>query len=343
MVGPPGIGKTTAIIEAREVLKHVRGIKLSPSKVTPERFVNLLANSHTQLPAEEGQLVGARTASMTAMLDELSVFIRAKDFDFMTILTDLFDCPPVWEYSTLSREEDRCENVHLNIIGGITNKSIAENLGTQAFGMGFTSRIIFVTAEALEEQNDLFDHPGEPDRTVLIETLRKIHKLSGEFTITPEAREYAEDWHRRKMEPFPIDSRFLEYLPRRIMHWLKMGMLISASRRDSKEIILSDLQTAKEWLLETEAVMDKAVELVGKNPVQQAIEDTHRWMLVEFAISKKPIYEPKLINRLAHSIPLQYHGQAIKMMLETYRIAEHAGDLKNAPPNRLFVPLRLDK
>lgn len=344
LVGPPGGGKTTAIIEARELIKHIPAIKTTPTKVTPERFINLLAGMHTHLPPSPGKIMGEKTASVSALLDELSVFIRPKDYDFMGILTDLFDCPPVWEYSTLSREEDRLENVHLNIIGGITPKSIAENLGAQAFGLGFTSRIIFVYADGLEEQNDLFSFEQEPDRKEMIEALKEIAKISGEFILTSEAKDFVEEWHRQKMEPLPADSRFAEYLPRRIIHWLKLGLLISASRRSTREILLSDMQTAKEWLLEVESTMGGAVELVGKNPIQQAIEDVHRWMLITYNTNgKRSISESSLRHKLSHAVPLQFHNQAVDLMLSTGRMVSATANIQLSAPNRMFVPLRLEK
>jgi hypothetical protein len=341
LVGPPGVGKTTAIIEAREVIKKVSAVKLMPAKVTPERFINLLSKAHTLLPAEVGQFP-ERTASATLLMDELSVFIQHHNYDFLSILADLFDCPPLWENSTISREEDRCENVHVNLLGGITPKAIAENIGERGFGLGFTSRIIFVYANSLEEQGDIFELSDEPDRSVLISTLRTIHKLAGKFSPTEDASAFVREWRREKMEPYPSDPRFAEYLTRRLAHWLKLSLIISASRRDSRSITLEDVRTAKAWLLEAEAAMPGAVELVGKNPIFQAIEDAHRWMLVQHMTNgRRGVPESALRNKLSHSVPIQFHNQAIDLMLTTNRIACPPGALELPAPNRLFIPIPL--
>lgn len=341
LVGPPGSGKTTAIIEARKILTSVRGIKTSPAKTSPEKFIHMLAESHTQLPPGPGQVIGERTASLTVLLDELSTFIKAKDHDFMTILTDLFDCPPIWVYQTFAREEDRCENVHLNILGGITKKSIAENLGQQAFGMGFTSRIIFVNQEG-QIETPLFGLSKEPDNKHLHEAARKIHQIAGEFSLTKEAVDFAEAWYKEGMHPYPEDSRFVEYLPRRAIHWLKLGLIVSASRSGSRVISLEDMQKAKAILLETEKFMPGAVELVGKNPINQAVEDVHRWMLIHYMTNKKrPIPEGQIINKLAQSVPLQYQKQALESLISTGRIQQASSGFQMAAPNRQFIPIPL--
>src|SRR5262245_21413440 len=100
LVDPPGTGKTTAIDAARQLLVHVQAIKLAPSKVTPEKFLKILSKANS-VEVKDGEVL--QHVSFAVLCNELGVFVRPGDRDFPIILTDLYDCPPVFSYETISR------------------------------------------------------------------------------------------------------------------------------------------------------------------------------------------------------------------------------------------------
>lgn len=331
LVGPPGIGKTTAIREARELMMRAN-VSLAPAMISKEKFLLLYAGA-MKAPLFQG--VPFIHTSYAVTLDEFSVFLRPNDVEFMTVLTDLYDCQKLFSYSTLNRKDDiRIENSCLNLIGGITPKSIGENFGPSAIGMGFTARLFMVYAEEAEKK-DLFSFDKAPNTSDLAEDLSKIQAVIGEIKISDAGKEYARAWYETGCAPLPADSRFAEYNPRRHIHWLKLSMLCAASK-GATSIEPWHLEEAKKLLLEMEADMPMALEFMGANPMSNAVKSIHRWMLVEFALKKTAIPESRIRRQLIQEIPVQYHDQTIDNLIQTNLIRVHSG----VPPIRTFAPLQ---
>lgn len=335
LVGPPGVGKTTAIREAREIIARSAAINLSPPMLSKEKFINLFSLQTKGEPFGAGMLIHS---SYSVLLDEFTVFLRPSDNEMMTLLVDLYDCPPIWTYSTLNRKDDfRIENAALTILGGVTPKTLAESFGPSAIGMGFTARLMMIYSEDIEKV-DLFKVTHIPDISDLVEDLLSITRMIGEFKIDSAAAALAEEWHSAGCPPLPRDSRFAEYNPRRPIHWLKMGMLISASKSSSKVILKEDLEEARDMLLEAEKWMPLALENFGQNPLAGAIKSIHKSSLIEFRINGKPIPEHRIRRMLMQDIPVQYHDEAINALLNGGWLTLHGPH--TASPLRSFVPVQ---
>jgi hypothetical protein len=309
LVGPPGVGKTRAIRMGTRLLATLPDFALSPSKTTPEKFIDRVAGSMKMISFPDGR-IEAQT-SYACYLDELSSFIKANDMDFMTILTDLYDCPKVWLYETLSRGTTRIENLHLSLCGGITPKSIQRNWGEGAIGMGFTARLNLVYSEE-SKPIDLWAIQAEPDFGPLAKDLKQIFDLGGPFLVQPEAARLLQEWVSSGMPPIPADSRFAEYNPRRSIHWLKLCMAYCVAEGNDLVIKPHHIEQARETLLEMEAVLPLAFEHMGTNPMLNAINSLHSWMKIEYALAKAPIPEFRLRRKLMADIPPQYVDAAIK-------------------------------
>jgi len=330
LVGPPGVGKTTVIRAAREILIQLPSIQVSPTMVTKERFINLMTKAQT-VEVRDGAMTSH--VSYNAICDEFAVFLRPGDQQFSFVLTDLFDCPTVFEYETITRGKDRIENVYLNILGGITPKSLASVIGQEAIGMGFTARLFLIYAEE-QHHTDPFSVQVLADYSPLVRDLEIIHQLRGAFSFTTEAMEFVRDWYNKGMSPVPADSRFAEYNPRRLTHWLKLGLLRCASRCNERRIEAIDLARAKEDLLEAELLMPKAMESIGANPLQTAISGATKWLAVQYMIRKQPIPEMQLRQHLIREVPPQYLDSTIEMMVSSGTLVSIGG----SKPSRLFTP-----
>ena len=308
---------------------------MSPAKVTKEKFIDLI-----QQAIKMDQSVESLThMSYACFLDELSTFIIPGDIDFMVLLTDLYDCPDHWEYSLISRNPTIFEHVYLTMLGAITPRMIAESLGQRSLGLGFTSRVIFIYSEDFERKA-LFPKTEFPDLSYMQADLKKIHEIRGEYRMTTEAEEAAESWVAEGMEPYPNDSRFAEYLPRRARHWLKISMLLAASRRDDRSIKLEDLNDAKVILLEAEETMPLALEAVGQNPMADAMVRAHRWALVEYnTTGKQAIHESLIRRKLLEGVAPNYLEQTLQAMLTSGRFDLAGGTY----PNRTFIPVRQER
>ncbi len=331
LVAPPGIGKTTAIDFARRLVGSLSHLHLSPAKVTKEKFIQLMAGA-----MKLDQDIDSMThSSMACMIGELATFLIPGDIDMLVLLTDLYDCPEHWEYSLLSRNPTIFENVYLTILGAITPRMISQLFGAKSIGMGFTSRCIFIHSEDRIRKAP-FPKGAAPEFKMLEEDLSRVYTLRGEFLLATDAQAFVEDWQNADMPPIPNDSRFEEYLPRRFVHWMKLSMITSAGRRDSRLITLEDVEFTKNLLLEAEETMPLALEFLGQNPMMDAIKRAHRWMLVEYSTNgKQPIHEKFLRRKLLDGVSPNYLEATVQSMLTSGSVVQSSGTY----PDRYFIPV----
>jgi hypothetical protein len=314
LVGPPGVGKTRALRIGKDLLSTLKDFRLSPNSLTREKLIDNLASS-TKVSTDATGALTAQTA-YTCFLDELSTFIRHKDYSIMTDLTDFFDCPKIWRYETLSRGEQTVENLFLTIVGGITPKSIQANWGEAAIGMGFTARLNFVYSED-SKAIDLFGVQSEPDYTRLIADLKSIYDLHGRFKVTPEAAKILQSWVSEGMPPMPADTRFAEYNPRRSIHWLKLCMVYSVAESNSLIIDVNHVERARETLLEAESMLPLVFEHLGQNPLLSALNNIHKWLKIEYGVNREPIIEQRIRRKLMTDVPPQYVDAALQELVSS--------------------------
>lgn len=331
LVGPPGSGKTTAIRAMREILLKLPSIHVSPTMTSKEKFINLMSKA-VSIEMVEGGIFNH--VSYNALCDEFAVFLRPGDAEFGFVLTDLYDCPNVFEYQTITRGTDRIEHVYLNVLGGATTKGLSEIIGSQALGLGFTARLFFVCADG-GLHIDPFAEPPKVDPAALVSDLESIHKLRGPFSFSPSAIEEVRNWYAEGMPPIPDDPRFAEYLPRRLTHWIKLSAIRSASRHQGMLIDVEDLAKARADMLEMEKEMPLAFENFGANPAVEAIRQVKRWFIVQYMVGQKaPIPEREVINKLMPHIPPQYLQTTCDSMVSSGILASMGG----SRGDRLFVP-----
>ena len=330
LVGPPGIGKTRAIRFSKALLSELPNFALSPNALTKEKLIDNLVDAVKVVNTPSGGIFSQ--SAYACLLDELSTFVRHKDYEFMTQLTDLFDCPKIWESETISRGTKRVENLFLSILGGITPKSIQTNWGEAAIGMGFTARLNLIYSEEAKTI-DLFGQTEVPDLGNLLHDLKAIHALYGRFSVTKEAAKFLQSWVSAGMPPMPADTRFAEYNPRRSIHWLKLCMVHCAAAASDMIITLEHAERAKADLLEYEAMLPLAFEHLGQNPMLAALNSLHSWMKIEYSLRRVPIAEARIRRKLLMDVPPQYVDSAINELL--------AAGLCSTQPSqsgRVFIP-----
>lgn len=333
LVGPPGLGKTQAIAPIRGMLASLDSVKLSPAKLSPEKFIGLLAKTTRIVPLENDPLFSQ--SAYAVFLSELSTFIRPNDADFMTILTDLYDCPTTWTYATIARDIERIENVFVSVIGGITPKALAANFGPAAIGIGFTSRLNMIFSDDYKVPN-LFSSEEPADLQSFRDDLKTMSNLTGKFRFSSDTVKEFQAWVNAGMEPAPTDARLQEYLPRRWLHLAKLCMIYSVAESDRLFIEKRHYLAAKETLLEAEAVLHNALEYMGNSITMEALRNTHNWMQAEYTKTGMGIKEIKLKQKLLIDIPPQNLNSTILEMVASGFIKV----MHKQNEERRYIPLK---
>lgn len=329
------IQKSTTINVATELLKKVPGINISPKSCTWEGFVKLLSSMHR---AENDTLAldvpNTAIAPIVVASSEFSVFFDPKNLGLVSSLIDLWDCPDVFDRFTKMYGMETVEQPCVNIVAGTTPSWIRESFDRWSKEGGFVSRAIFLY-ENKKRQLVAFpkrkEAPGRDKvKERLIRDLVYITSLKGEFYLEEDAYQWGEEWyveHNRKLEAMDNVTGFAD---RKQAHILKLAMLLSASRRDTKIVTLADLQDATAKIDEVEqdfdrvfSIVDDRAELRPYNEILQILKShgtiewhrlvarcAGRYMLHEIERAVSAMRQAELVDRIqsGQRIILTYKG-----------------------------------
>lgn len=303
LVSPPGVGKSQAISRAGEFWLGTDTMHVAPDSVTRASLIDALDGATTKAIMPDGTFHQYHALAVPA--SEFGVLVPAHDLEFLNTLNHVYDNPRYYRENRRSRSKQvDIAYPMLNILGGTQPAYLASLLPEQAWGMGFTSRLIMVySAETLRP--NLFDvkpvNKGLQQK--LQDDLKTVASLFGAMTFDPEARSHMEEWAQAGLPPIPTHGRLQNYNTRRILHVIKLCMVSSIARSSDLVITMEDISRAKSWLLDAEDRMpDIFRDMAGKSDMQ-VIQDLHDFMWRMFARDKKPIHVARIISFLSSKVP----------------------------------------
>jgi hypothetical protein len=261
LVGPPGrCKKSTAMRIGRDILKATPGAKFTADSTTREKLIINLTQAH-----KDG------SSCMTAHSTEFATMLTSSGMDMVVFLTDIFDCPAVWEHDTKSGGKNTIKGPFLNLLGATTPDWISRAMPLDTIGVGLTSRIIFIFHDTPREADPIpkLTPAQKALQQLLVTDLIEISTLSGEFRLDDEADKFHTEWYRERVNnPNPTgDPRLAGYFERKQTHLIKLAMIVAASKRDGLLISLEDLLDAMKMMESIESRMMKVFSGVGKNPI----------------------------------------------------------------------------
>lgn len=273
LVSPPGrCKKSTAMRVARELLEPIPGMTMSSDSTTRERLIQDLATSF-----KDGY------SAMTAHSSEFASMLTSSGMDMVVFLTDIFDSPSVWSHRTKVGGTQEIKAPCLNLLGGTTPDWISKAMPLDTIGIGLTSRVLFVYQDTPRVRDPFPElSPAQKQlKQLLMEDLVAMANIHGEYVFSPDAKEYYRQWYKdRSINSNPTgDSRLSGYFERKPMHLIKYAMVLSASIQDETIITLPILIRALKMLEQMEPLMLKVFSGVGKNPLNQDIEEVFAKLL----------------------------------------------------------------
>ena len=302
LVGASGrTRKGSALGIAKEFLKSISSVSVAPESSTG-REAMILAMKRANNTYEDPVTKEIKNqCSISAVSEELSVFLGQGNITYLANLTDWYDSKDEWEYESVGRGRDRLVGLCLNLIGGTAPDWLQSMIPAEAVGGGFTSRVIFIVEE--RKRKSVPKHimtPRELElRELLIADLERISKMIGPFRMDREAEELYTQWYidedtkLSNGQPVIEDPRFAGYCERRATHIRKIMMCCSAARSDDLIITANDFYRAKEFLAQAEVHMGKTFGGLGrarnsdileniKNFIQRMGISTRKTVLAKF-------------------------------------------------------------
>lgn len=330
-VAPPGVvSKSTTIGVGVSMLREIPGIHFGPDSATWQALTNSFAESTEMVELAGG---GVPMSAITISASELGTFLDPTNREMIDVLVDLWDGREIpWTRSTKGEGESKIENPWLNFIGCTTPAWIEGNFPEYAIGGGFTSRTIFVYSETKRHLKAYPKNDMSPEfaalRTTLVEDLKQIALIAGEYKLTPEATAWGENWykqHWQKKHSHLSGDRFGGYLARKQTHIHKLALVLSAAQRQETIIEVSDLIQADELVTALEYNLPSVFNRISDNREAKYSAAVFSVLRTEHEITKQALWQ-KFYYLMSHD---QFEAALDGLIKAGYaNMSQHGNDLK---------------
>jgi hypothetical protein len=255
LVAPSGKCRKTSCCELGVKLYRSIGGTILADKITPEALVSAFEEK----------------ASATGLIfaGELAQFLGKQKYmeGMIPLLTRLFDCPDVWTSATITRKELTLKNIAFSMLGASTMDWLRTGIPADSFGGGFMSRFLFVVQE--ETPRSFPRPPALPAvlQARLLKRLLEFSHLRGNFSMTPAAGKWYDDWYNSQTLRGTEERQFSGYYERKPAHLIRISMLLTLSQHDLLVIEKTTLERAKEILDWLESWLPGAFEQLSQTHV----------------------------------------------------------------------------
>ena len=250
-------------------------------RITPEKLavdMTKITRMDMRLGNEENNFE-FYDSSLTLVTSEFGTFMGRNERYLQMFLTDMWDAKDSYSHKTKTAGEYIIQGPCLNWIACATPTQFVENLPEDAKSQGLLSRIIPVFYEGEKIPQDLRQKViSEHTINELRNDLSNIAKMHGPMEFERDAFELANTDIFDGIQPEPTDPHLSEYCQRRVSHFLKVAMSVSASRSSSLKITKDDWETTKEIMFDMEQNMPKALEGFGMAKTGRIAHDMKVWL-----------------------------------------------------------------
>lgn len=326
LVAPPGVGKSQAIMHTNEIWYATKKLHVAPSNVTKAALIDSLQDAGQKVILDQGKIM-VDYHSLVVAASEFGVLVPAHDLEFLSVLNDIYDNPKNYRERRRSlKEQPDIAKPQINILAGTQPAYLASLLPEEAWGMGFTSRILMIYSSS-PIYVDLFKETSTDNKLLdkIVADVVHLTTLYGRFRLTPEAEGEIARWHKAGMNPIPEHTKLEHYISRRVLHLLKLCMVSSAARSSDLLIELSDVSRARDWLLAAEQTMPDIFRAMVSRSDTQVIQELHFFLWQLYAKEQSPIHETRLVHFLSTRIPSDKINKILEIASRANIIARSAG------------------
>lgn len=273
LVAPPGVvSKSTTASVAMNLLRAVPGIRFGPDIVTWPSLVTSFSEAAEAFEWPAGSGTWHTMSAMTLESGEFGNLLNPQDREMVDLFVTLWDGKQgSLHKQTKTSGNDEVVNPWINMIACTTPAWIAGSFPEYMIGGGFTSRCVFVYAEAKAKlvAYPILEAPPNLSRMAdsLVHDLTQIAKLAGEYQMDKSAYEWGTEWYtRHNASPNPQlnDDRFGGYLARKQTHVHKLAMVIAAAQSDRLLITAEHLAIADRMVSDLESDMVQVFSRIGR-------------------------------------------------------------------------------
>jgi len=294
---------------------------LIQDKITPEKLtVDMQKIKRNDLLLSTVRQEQFFDSSITLVTSEFGTFMTRNERSLQFFLTDMWDSRESYSYKTKTAGEFIIEGPCLNWIACATPEQFVDNLPEDAKSQGLLSRMLPIFHEGERIPQDLTQKVIS-DNTIdnLRNDLGHIAKMYGPMSFDDDVFEEANEDIGTYIQPEPIDPHLSEYCQRRVSHFLKVAVSVSASRRSTRKIMKEDWDTTKELMFEMEKSMPKALEGFGMARTGRIVHDMKTWLEATMALKKRRhvrlgVFRQEVLRKISNPGELD---QTIRAMIDS--------------------------
>lgn len=289
--------KSTALNMGVELVrKAVPERAFFAQKITAEALIAFLNRQYEAT----NESVGVIHAS------EFSTFFgkSIQDQSLLQVITDLWDVREHWSYETRAHGEEHVYKNCLVMLAGSTPEWIKSSIPEESIGGGFTSRIIWVYRTMTERPRRAFIEltPYEMAcRDNVINDLRIIADLRGEFKWSSEGREAFRRWYEEIFQPDDYSTQLRGYVGRKSDFVIKLAMITALSRMDKLVITEDEVDFAIKVLNENEKYLEQVIRHITETDTGRKIARVQSY-LKKHATSTKGLTHSELLRAFSYSM-----------------------------------------
>lgn len=342
LVGRPGVGKTVAVNGVKEFIHHTKispYVSVAADSTSRESFFQQMEeayeNRKTKIKVDLDLSPDVfNHASISILSGEFGSLMSSKNIEFMRALTDLYDSDrPEYKYKLKQAESTYIKNPWITMLAGTTPGDLGEILPHGATDQGFTSRLLLIWSDDVYESDDLFQILPRSStlKNDLLHDLEQMLLLHGEFIFTEEAAQVVNEFYKNRRVHGPSDPILENYNTRRVTHFIKLCIVMSAAKRSTQLIHAEDCLRAKEWLLEAELNMPKCFSSIGQNQAANVLPKVMQYIVNEYKQTRRPIRERKIKAKLMRDVRVQDIPYYMNEICNECKVT-------GEPPVRSFTP-----
>ncbi len=299
LVGHPGVKKSSAMDRAKDLIREVNSsgvtrIPIAAAQATKEFIAK--AMSHEKFPGKRffkhGEVMEEYN-QYAIFATELTQFIGVNPIGMLDFLTTVYT-EKVYDCDTKGQGSDLVVGPYITMLACLTPEMLKGFLKMNILTGGFARRTVFVYGQggAIIPFPD-FTPEQQAAQKRCVEWGKELQQYSGEFLMSPEAKEWYETWYTN------LNTNLTETATPATESWyktkheimFKIGMLISLSEGFGNTIEVPHLELAeKRFLLPIERNLGRVFEGAGINPNSNAAAQICRMLeALDRPMAKKQI------------------------------------------------------
>ena len=277
--------------------------------------------------------------SLAIIADEIGTFLHKYEREMSDGISAFYDPVP---YGHERRGNDiriKIKSPQLNLLCGLTPSTMLDVIPESAWGQGLMSRIIMVFSDE-HILGDDFENVTREIPQPLVDDLKHINTLIGEFKVTEEYRKLVYAWREcgESLDGAPIPShpKLLHYNSRRRVNLYKLSMIAAIDKSDYLLLDREAFNIAMGWLTEAERHMPEVFQAGAQGTDGKVMEELIHF--IDTMGGPKGCSEHLITRFASERLPIHTVMRVIEVMEKSGQIHESARNTRTGM--RLFKVTR---